>query len=133
MAKLNDKQLKAIEHIINGLSDGEVAELVGVTRETVNTWKNQNHDFIAELNKRRNSISITIQDKQRELVTKAYKVLDKHLDNQLNSDEIDVKIALDIIKMYKPIDLNLETDAEIMKNKDLWSKGIDEMLYKSSW
>lgn len=132
MAKLNDKQLKAIEHIINGLSDGEVAELVGVTRETVNTWKNQNHDFIAELNKRRNSISITIQDKQRELVTKAYKVLDKHLDNQLNSDEIDVKIALDIIKMYKPIDLNLETDAEIMKNKDLWSKGIDEMLYKSS-
>lgn len=132
MAKLNDKQLKAIEHIINGLSDGEVAELVGVTRETVNTWKNQNHDFIAELNKRRNSISITIQDKQRELVTKAYRVLDKHLDNQLNSDEIDVKTALDIIKMYKPTDPTLETDAEIMKNRDLWSKGIDEMLYKSS-
>lgn len=129
MENLNDKQIKAIEHIISGLTDAETAEKVGVTRETVNTWKNQNPYFKAELNKHRNSILMTLQDKQRELVTKAYKVLDKHLDKQLESDEIDVKTSLEIIRNYKPINPKLDTDPEIIEAKERKEKEFDALFF----
>jgi site-specific recombinase XerD len=43
----------AIDAIITGRSDADAAEAAGVSRQTLNGWKNHNAVFIAELNQRR--------------------------------------------------------------------------------
>ncbi len=46
-------QLNAIDCLVAGKTDGETAEAVGVTRQTVNGWRNHHPEFIATLNARR--------------------------------------------------------------------------------
>lgn len=126
--KLNDKQLKAINFILSGLTDQETADKVGVSRETVNTWKNKNYNFKAELNKRRNALTTALQDKQREILVKAYKVLEKSLDEQLDSGEMDIKTALDIIKSFE-LDCNvLEENPELIKLREDKDEEIKRMF-----
>ena len=60
--KLSQKQLTAIDMILTGLNDREVAEALGVGRNTVNKWRNHNEDFQAELNERRRELK---EDKKR--------------------------------------------------------------------
>lgn len=50
--KLSATQQKALNELLSGKTDGEAAEIAGVTRKTVNTWKNADPVFQAELNKR---------------------------------------------------------------------------------
>ena len=45
--QLNQKQLNAIELLLQGGTDSEVAEAVGVSRQTVNEWKNHDPNFVA--------------------------------------------------------------------------------------
>lgn len=52
--KLSQKQATAIEHILAGETDEEVATAIGTCRETVNRWRNQNDTFIAELVEQQN-------------------------------------------------------------------------------
>lgn len=115
--KLNEKQYKAIPLILEGMTDKEVAESVGVSRATVNTWKNQDPEFIAELNKERVAIQETIMKKQTDTVIKAYEVLNKALDSELNKEDPDPKIALEIIKNYKEPDTKLQIDSEKIKSE----------------
>lgn len=130
MTKLNDKQLNAINLIISGKTDTEVAEKIGVSRETVNQWKNKNHDFIAELNKIRNSIQKTIKDRQTAIVLKAYEVLEKHIDKQLESEEVDVKTALEVIKMHSHLQpyRDQETDPNTLAVEEERDKALSDML-----
>ena len=46
---LKDQQMLAIPLILVGNTDAEVAEAVGVTRETINRWRNRDQDFRDEL------------------------------------------------------------------------------------
>lgn len=48
---LTDKQMKAIDLIIQGESLTDVAKIIGVSRTTVSTWKNQDERFKVELDK----------------------------------------------------------------------------------
>ena len=54
--KLSVEQLNAIDVLVQGKTDQETAQAVGVTRETVNRWRNDNPHFAAELNKQRKLI-----------------------------------------------------------------------------
>ena len=45
--KLNEKQEMAIELALTGMSDGEIAKRVKVSRQWVNTWRNHSTVFIA--------------------------------------------------------------------------------------
>lgn len=129
MKTLNEKQIKAIGFILNGLTDRETAEKVGVSRETVNTWRNKDYNFKAELNRQRNIITAALQDKQREILIKAYTVLEKSLDEQLNSKEIDIKTTLDIVKIFKIDHTVLEDDPEILKHRDEQDDIFKKMLF----
>lgn len=121
---LNEKQYRAIPLILEGKTDTEVAEAVGVSRSTVNIWKNQDPNFIAELNRERTAIRETIKKKHTDTVLKAYKVLNKALDSELNKEDPDPKIALEIIKIYKEPEIKLKTDPDKVK-KDL---AFEDML-----
>ncbi|CAG9713502.1 helix-turn-helix domain-containing protein [Clostridium neonatale] len=48
---LTDKQIQAIELIAQGENISDTAKLIGVSRTTVSTWKNNNELFKAELDK----------------------------------------------------------------------------------
>jgi DNA-binding CsgD family transcriptional regulator len=50
---LQPEQERAIALILTGATDQAIADAVGVTRQTVNTWRNHNPEFIAALNQRR--------------------------------------------------------------------------------
>ena len=71
---LSTKHLNAIDMLILGRSDREVAEQVGVSRETVTRWRSHNPHFIAELNRQRQSLWQGDQDRLRSLVGKAVDV-----------------------------------------------------------
>lgn len=49
--QLSVQQLNAVELLILGKSDREVAEQVGVTRQTVSGWRLHDPFFQAELNR----------------------------------------------------------------------------------
>jgi hypothetical protein len=51
--ELSATQQKALNELLIGKTDGEAAEIAGVSRKTVNTWKNDDPVFQAELNRRK--------------------------------------------------------------------------------
>ena len=50
---ISPKQEKAIDLILSGMADGETAEQVGVSRQCINRWRNQEADFMQALRLRR--------------------------------------------------------------------------------
>ena len=72
---LSSKQAAAIELILSGMKDGEVAERVGVNRKTINRWRNYNEDFRAALIKQRKTQYEQHQDEINGLVSEAIDVM----------------------------------------------------------
>lgn len=70
-------QENAIDLLIHGKTDGDTALAVGVTRQTVNEWRNHNPVFIAEMNARRKEIYGAHGERLRALVPKAIDALEK--------------------------------------------------------
>jgi len=91
--KLSSKQLMAIDMILTGLNDREVAESIGVGRNTVNKWRNHDEDFQAELNERRKALNEATQNRIRSLTQKALDAIEYALDRG------DARIALEVLKM----------------------------------
>ena len=50
---LGGKWDMAIELVMCGMNDGDIAKRVGVSRQTINTWRNHGQDFHALLAERR--------------------------------------------------------------------------------
>ena len=64
---LSQKQIKALHLIVLGLTDEAVAEDVGVTRQTVNKWKNHDLEFKDFLDYERVQLWQSYQDRSRAL------------------------------------------------------------------
>ena len=64
---LSQKQILAIPLIVAGLTDEEVAESVGVTRQTENKWKNHDLEFKDFLDYERVQLWQSYQDRSRAL------------------------------------------------------------------
>lgn len=78
--QLSVEQENAVDLLLQGKSDREVAEAVGVSRQTVWEWRNRNAVFVAELNKRRQEIWGSQTERLRQLVAKAIDVLEDDLE-----------------------------------------------------
>ncbi|MEW9110738.1 MAG: hypothetical protein AB2374_15415 [Cytobacillus gottheilii] len=90
---LTTAQLNAIDLLVTGKTDQEVANIIEVNRVTVTKWRNYDISFQAELNKRRKEIWGASIDKLRALVPKAMERLEKEVDG-----ENGWKVALEVIK-----------------------------------
>ena len=77
--QLTVEQLNAIDLLVQGKSDRETAEAVGVARQTVTEWRNGNPAFMAELNRRRQEVWGAQVERLRNLVGQAVTVLEEHL------------------------------------------------------
>lgn len=77
---LSIEQQNAIDLLILGKPDREVAEEVGVSRPTVTDWRNHNEHFAAELNRRRREVWGAHTERLRTLVERAVDALEDNLD-----------------------------------------------------
>jgi len=92
---LSIEQRNAIDMLVLGKSDREVAEAVGVSRQTVCGWRLYLPQFQAELNLRRRAIWGAAVDKLRSLVPRSLAILEQELERS----EEPAKIALGILKL----------------------------------
>lgn len=123
--QLSIEQENAIDLLVAGKRDREVAEAVNVNRETLNQWRNHDAVFVAELNKRRQEIWGSQSERLRSLVKKAVDVLEADLD----SDERKLRqsAAIHLLKAVKvygtPLYPDGLTDPEDIESE--WKRSLD--------
>lgn len=76
---LTPQQLAAADMLATGRTVTETAEALGVARQTVSGWRNQCHDFRAEVGRRRAEIWETSGARLRALLPKALDTLEQSL------------------------------------------------------
>ncbi len=99
LRKLSIQQMNAIDMLVTGSSDKEVAEKVGVDRSTVTRWRNYHPAFIAELNAQREAVWGAAKEKLRSLMPDAVDVVSEAIRDRENPDR--VKVALELIRSVK--------------------------------
>ena len=75
-------QKNALDLLIQGRNDRQVAEQVGVSRQTVWEWRHRHPGFATELNRRRQEIWGAQLERLRGLAEKAIDVLETTLDEE---------------------------------------------------
>jgi hypothetical protein len=93
--ELSIDQQNAVDLLIVGKTDQATAEAVGVTRQTVNVWRNGNPWFQAELNRRRQELWGVTVDQLRALLPRAVAVLAE----ELETGEARARVAVDILRL----------------------------------
>lgn len=73
--QLKTKQKNAVDCLVQGKSDQETADAVGVARQTVTSWRNDNPSFRLALNQRREKVWGDQVNRLRVLVREAVDVL----------------------------------------------------------
>jgi len=93
--KLTPEQLNAIDLLILGKTDREVAEEVGVRRETVTKW-HKNPFFSAELSVRREELWVDAKLRLKALAHEAVNVLNRGLSSA--DEKVAITAAVHILK-----------------------------------
>ena len=96
--KLNEKQEKAVELVCMGKTDKEIARLVGVSRQWVNTWRNQDSEFKHALAMRRQALREQHQDSLNDLVEDAIGIVKQALANT-EDPKAQLKTAMYVLKI----------------------------------
>ncbi len=133
-------QLNAIDLLVTGKTDQETAEAVGVTRQTVNGWRNANPYFQAALNRRRQDLWGVTVDQLRALLPRAVATLE----DELNGGVDRVRVALDILRLagldrakasqkldtflVGPTDPDAIVDAEVRRRRPDRAAYVDDLL-----
>ncbi len=132
---LSVAQLNAIDLLVTGKTDQETAEAVGVTRQTVNGWRNANPYFQAELNRRRQDLWGVSVDQLRALLPRAVAVLAEELDGGTDRAGVALSIlrlgGLDRTKASQKLDTFLvgPTDPEAVIDAEIWRRRPDRAAY----
>ena len=94
---LTTRQTQALGLMMAGMGDGEVAQAVGVTRQTVNTWRNKDAGFRAALETRGETVREAQVETLKGLVTLAAGVLREAMVSGTAGQRI--KAAMFVLKM----------------------------------
>lgn len=95
---LSARQLSAIPLILLGQSDSQVANSVGVTRESVCRWRNSHPRFIAELHRQRSLRHAALADRYNNLLDSALSILEEFNDSEEVSLEDVAKMASSLVR-----------------------------------
>lgn len=80
--KLSARKEAAIALVLTGMTDGEVGERVGVTRQCVSRWRHEDIRFMEELEGRRSELREKHMDAINNLVMKAVQVVQEALESE---------------------------------------------------
>ena len=95
-ADLASKQSLAIPLIVAGRSDQQVADEIGVSRQTILNWRNNDTRFRQELQETKESLRQAQLVTLSKIVDKAFKTVEELLDNP--DPKVRLKVALDVLK-----------------------------------
>ena len=132
---LSIAQLNAVDLLVTGKTDQETAEAVGVTRQTVNGWRNANPWFLAALNARRQDLWGVSVDQLRALLPRAVEVLGKELELGPGSARVAIAIlqlaGLDRAKAPERLDTLLvgPTDPDAIIDAEVRRRRPDRAAY----
>lgn len=112
LGELSTAQIIAMGALLDGATDGEAAELAGVSRQTVNTWRHNDAQFMAGLAAARLEIWEGAADRTRGLAQRALDVLAADLDG--DDPKLRQTAALAVLRAVGLTDLRPTgpTDAE---------------------
>lgn len=94
---LTELQQRAINLLLQERTQEEVAEEIGVTRESINRWLNRNHAFIIVLNERREQLQVEATELLKSL-QQAVELIEQVLSNTRCMENLEVKSAFNKIK-----------------------------------
>ena len=94
--KLTGPQQKAINLFLAGMNDTEVADSLGVARQTVNKWKNQNLRFGAELDRQQQQLNQENHRQLSGLVSRSVQVLRQSLESE--NERVRQSTAIHVLK-----------------------------------
>ena len=77
--QLSQEQLNAIEHMLQGQGDRVIAEILGLSLQTILEWRNNDPLFIAELNRLRVELWSEARDRLKSLANRALDVWSSNL------------------------------------------------------
>jgi hypothetical protein len=131
--QLSIEQANALEHLLQGQSDRAVAEAVGVSRQTIWTWRNDDILFIAELNRQRIELWAEARERLKSLANRALDVVELHLGSvDPKASLAAAKYILQGTRLLGETDLPKEgpTTPEDVIMKDLRSEARQELAAK---
>ncbi len=112
MAKKNSlelKQEKALMLIVQGKTNTEIAEILGIDRVTLWRWK-KDLCFQEELNRIKNGINRALWFKQKKLLDKCQEIIKEELNNKESKNKLN--IALSIWKTFKNDDIKYKESSD---------------------
>jgi hypothetical protein len=124
--KLTPEQLNAIDLLILGKTDREVAEAVGVRRETVTKW-HKNPFFSAELSIRREELWVDAKRRLKSMVHEPVNVLTKGLSSA--DEKVAMTAAVHILKtvgLYGEVKQDFGPD---MPEEAVWKQATKRRLH----
>jgi len=129
--ELSQKQFMAIDLVVSGMPDGEVARKLGLARQTINKWRNHDIEFKYILECRRLQITESFRDKLTGLAERSIEVLDRNLDSA--DEKTQTQAAMTILRlsglqgyMRPEKEVDLEKIKEKMK-EDALSQALEEV------
>ena len=122
VTNLSIEQLNAIDLLVQGLPDREVAEKTKVSRGTVTKWRLENVFFQAELNKKRKDIWAGAEDKLRALVADAVDVLEKELKNDNLKAAIEVLKSVNLYGNVTAPSGDTDPDVILLRQAEQWAE-----------
>ena len=94
---MDAKKIRMVNLYMQGKTDIEIAGEIGVTRETVNRWRQSDPEVIAEINKQVQAIRDNMRSRLVELANRSFDLLSKEIDNG------NVQVALGVLKTLEKI------------------------------
>ncbi|MGB4725897.1 MAG: helix-turn-helix domain-containing protein [Thermogutta sp.] len=131
--QLRVAQQTAIELLLAGKTDQEVAVAVGVTRQTVTLWRNKDELFRAALDARRREIWGAHVERLRQLVARALQILEDDL-GQDEDRRLRQSAAVHVLKCVGLYGANLEPkEPSVWSPFHSWSDARLEKALKHFW
>ena len=119
--KLSVEQLNAIDILVLGKTDQETAATIGVARETVNRWRNDNPYFAAELNKQRKESWGVNRHRLQALATKAVDAIEMALDRGDSKAAVEVLKIVGIYGGLEPPSGPVDAELVMMESAKQWA------------
>ena len=94
--RLSGPQQKAINLFLAGMNDTEVAEELGLARQTVNKWRNKNQNFGAKLEQQQRELNKESRQQLSALASRSVEVLGQSLESE--NERIRQSTAVHVLK-----------------------------------
>ena len=94
--RLSGPQQKAINLFLAGMNDTDVAEELGLARQTVNKWRNKNQNFGAKLEQQQRELNKESRQQLSGLVSRSVEVLGQSLESE--NERIRQSTAVHVLK-----------------------------------